>query len=428
MPEGHPAHSLHLDLESIRANPATAYQRKRASGQPSAGPALRRSRLAPPHARRPTLGLPCLYRQAHHGGSMSRPRVTDPRAVEDALDEFDRVGRQEFLKDYHFGKARSYFIERDGKRYDSKAVLGAAHRYQYGAALPHEEFDGGDAGAARQLRALGFTIVDADGNDTGSTQEPSTYILTWNSTRWDWANRAQMVNDTAAGRRVPGRWATGVRTGGISPGDRAFLLQQGPLRGMVASGSFTSEVFQAPHWDDTPGKVANYANVSWDRVLSDDDMVSIEEVKAQVHALNWDRLQGSGVALPTDGSQQMEDLWQDDSPFTSPEEEGAETHTEGAVARVTVNRYERNPRARAACLAHYGPVCQVCEMSFADRYGDIGAGFIHVHHLKEISSIGEAYVVDPIADLRPVCPNCHAMLHTQTPAYTPEELSKLLQP
>lgn len=43
---------------------------------------------------------------------------------------------------------------------------------------------------------------------------------------------------------------------------------------------------------------------------------------------------------------------------------------------------------------------------FTDMYGDIGKDFIHVHHLL----IGEEYVVDHIKDLRPVCPNCHAML------------------
>jgi 5-methylcytosine-specific restriction protein A len=44
-------------------------------------------------------------------------------------------------------------------------------------------------------------------------------------------------------------------------------------------------------------------------------------------------------------------------------------------------------------------------------YGEIGRGFIHVHHVVPISSIGESYKVDPAKDLVPVCPNCHAMLH-----------------
>ena len=86
-------------------------------------------------------------------------------------------------------------------------------------------------------------------------------------------------------------------------------------------------------------------------------------------------------------------------------------YPEGAVISVRVNAYERNDAARQACVAHYGTNCAVCNFNFEARYGEIGGGFIHVHHLKPLSSIGVAYKVDPIGDLRPVCPNCHAMLH-----------------
>lgn len=109
--------------------------------------------------------------------------------------------------------------------------------------------------------------------------------------------------------------------------------------------------------------------------------------------------------------------------FGSPEEVSSyTTHLEGRVRQVLVNSYERNPKARAKCIAHYGAVCSVCSFNFGKAYGKIGEGFIHVHHLKEISSIAKEYEVDPIEDLRPVCPNCHAMLHTQRPALTIEML------
>jgi 5-methylcytosine-specific restriction enzyme A len=56
----------------------------------------------------------------------------------------------------------------------------------------------------------------------------------------------------------------------------------------------------------------------------------------------------------------------------------------------------------------------------------MGKGFIRVHHLRELSSLGEGYQVNPVADLRPVCPNCHAMLHTQRPALLPEDLKRYM--
>jgi predicted HNH restriction endonuclease len=84
---------------------------------------------------------------------------------------------------------------------------------------------------------------------------------------------------------------------------------------------------------------------------------------------------------------------------------------EGAKKKIYVNAYERNKEARAKCIKYYGTNCYICEMEFSDIYGKLGKDFIHVHHLVEISKIKANYVVDPIKDLIPVCPNCHAMLH-----------------
>lgn len=86
-------------------------------------------------------------------------------------------------------------------------------------------------------------------------------------------------------------------------------------------------------------------------------------------------------------------------------------YLEGAVRQVTINAYERDREARAACIAYYGPTRAVCGFDFGAVYGPIAAGFIHVHHLKPLSEIGVQYKVDPVADLRPICPNCHAVIH-----------------
>ena len=106
--------------------------------------------------------------------------------------------------------------------------------------------------------------------------------------------------------------------------------------------------------------------------------------------------------------------------------EPGQTFVEGAVKQVTVNKYERDPRARRACLDEYGFKCVVCDLDFELMYGEIGKGFIHVHHLRELSTLGEGYQVNPVTDLRPVCPNCHAMLHTRRPAFLPEDLKRYM--
>ena len=96
--------------------------------------------------------------------------------------------------------------------------------------------------------------------------------------------------------------------------------------------------------------------------------------------------------------------------------------TEGIKKTVVVNSYERNPKARELCINKYGYSCSVCNISFEDIYGEIGKNFIHVHHLIPISKIKKSYQIDPIKDLRPVCPNCHAMLHKKNPPFSINEL------
>jgi 5-methylcytosine-specific restriction protein A len=99
---------------------------------------------------------------------------------------------------------------------------------------------------------------------------------------------------------------------------------------------------------------------------------------------------------------------------------------EGALRRVVSSKYERNPAARRACIEHYGTSCSVCQFSFEAKFGELGVGFIHVHHLVPIASMGQEYRIDPVKDLRPVCPNCHAMLHSQDPPFSIEELRKII--
>lgn len=104
-----------------------------------------------------------------------------------------------------------------------------------------------------------------------------------------------------------------------------------------------------------------------------------------------------------------------------------EVLTEGNAKTVTVNQYERSPKARARCIEYYTPTCNVCGFEFGKFYGDLGESYIHVHHLAELAAVDGEYEVDPIKDLRPVCPNCHAMLHLQTPAMSIEALRKIVR-
>lgn len=105
----------------------------------------------------------------------------------------------------------------------------------------------------------------------------------------------------------------------------------------------------------------------------------------------------------------------------------AEKYIEGAIKQISINAYERNSVARQKCLDTHGYYCAVCQFNFRTVYGTIGRDFIHVHHCKPLSDIGEKYEVDPVRDLVPVCPNCHAMLHQKQPPYTVDELKHIIR-
>lgn len=101
-----------------------------------------------------------------------------------------------------------------------------------------------------------------------------------------------------------------------------------------------------------------------------------------------------------------------------------EQYFEGASSEIWINSYERNPKARMKCIEHYGYKCQLCEFDFEKKYGQLGKDYIHVHHLIPLSEIKQNYEVNPIKDLIPVCPNCHAIIHRTKPALTIETLKK----
>ena len=104
----------------------------------------------------------------------------------------------------------------------------------------------------------------------------------------------------------------------------------------------------------------------------------------------------------------------------------AEPLTEGASRSVSVTVYERNPLARQQCIAHYGPTCFACGFNFGEVYGETAEGFIHVHHLKAVAGAGQRKV-NPVKDLRPICPNCHAVIHLQHPPLSITELKLMLK-
>jgi 5-methylcytosine-specific restriction enzyme A len=84
-------------------------------------------------------------------------------------------------------------------------------------------------------------------------------------------------------------------------------------------------------------------------------------------------------------------------------------------------KIERNRTAAKQAKKFHGTRCQACDLDFAERYGEIGKGFIEAHHLKAISTLEEGVAVtyDVAADFAVLCANCHRMIHR---SYDPSDL------
>ena len=271
-----------------------------------------------------------------------------------------------------------------------------------------------------------------------------TYLLIWNSTKTPrsekdyWQKLTKNIRDNGY---IDDSWSTG-RTKRIKPNDRLFLVRLGEEpRGIFASGWATSNVYQVPHWDEQKyanGKITGEVRIRYDAVADPDmdPILTIAKLKANVSNLQEWQPQGSANGIDSDKALRLEKEWFKLTGYKAlspaaellPDEiDSTETFAEGAPQKIFVNKYERDPKLRTICIKHYGLECWVCKCNFEEKYGHIGHGYIHIHHLKPLSLIKRSYKVNPIKDLCPVCPNCHAMLHMKRPKpYTPEQLKKMI--
>lgn len=244
----------------------------------------------------------------------------------------------------------------------------------------------------------------------------ATYLLTWNPAKYSWDDIDNCIHEISVHGHFNRYWSCG-RSKKLRPGDRFFLLRQKiEPRGIVASGYVTSEPYKDASIYNTSGW-SRYVKLVYDVILNPaiDKIIPRQRLSEEPFSeFHWDA-QVSGITIPNQVAVHLETIWSRLTGNNLSENMNINRqYVEGSRQQVYLTSYERNPKARSACLDFHGYSCGVCGFNFEKTYGEIGKNFIHVHHLKPLSEIGAEYVVNPIKDMCPVCPNCHAMLHRFT--------------
>ena len=263
-----------------------------------------------------------------------------------------------------------------------------------------------------------------------------TYLFVWNPIRWPWDDIEENIAEVDLTGKCSESWSCG-NTKSIAVGDRIFLVKLGTEpKGVIGAGFATSKPFKGPHWSEDPYKEALYINIDFEVLLNPEkeSILRLEILKSGNLANQTWLPQASGISIKEELVGELEAVWFDflnkgeirHNPFLPTENGMQKTYTEGTPNQVVITKYERNPEARRRCLRYYGYSCVLCNFNFEKTYGEIGKEFIHVHHIQQLSVNGR-FESDPVVDLRPVCPNCHAMIHKRLPAFSMDEMATFLR-
>jgi 5-methylcytosine-specific restriction protein A len=328
--------------------------------------------------------------------AMALSDLTDPTAVDQAVAEFDRLGRDAFLTKHGFKNARQYFLVRGGRRYDSKAIAGVAHGYQFPdqGALRAADFSGGEATVARVLGNLGFRVTTEQAVHRSPKWVRDELILAL-----DLYLRCGLLDDRDD--RVI---------------DLSEILNQLPIHPY----RHDHQRFRNPN--GVALKLANFAALDpaypgkgmerggeADREVWDDFKDRPEQVAAMAALLR------SGISAA--------------DPFPVVPEDDEDEVAEGRLLYRRHRAYERNPglveKKKRASIGKSGKLsCEACGFDFEAVYGSLGTGFIECHHLRPLSESGTTKT--RLTDLALLCSNCHRMSHRGHPWHSLQALRELV--
>jgi 5-methylcytosine-specific restriction protein A len=261
------------------------------------------------------------------------------------------------------------------------------------------------------------------------------WLLTWNPERWrDWDTYDEDCEEASKNHNLEFIWSCANRHARI--GDEFFLMKQGKLpRGIIAHGIITQENCEGEHWDDDRAeKRINYILGECDTLLNykTQEILDVSVLDERLPQQEW-HPQSSGILIKDEVLSVLRELWAGVTHYNNPEEsvyyEESLGIIEGAKKLVYTARYERDPKVRREFLKGKHLRCEVCGFDFEEVYGELGEGFIEVHHKKPVSEGERIIDWDNLNDnLVMLCSNCHRMIHRgKARMITVEELKCIIE-
>jgi 5-methylcytosine-specific restriction enzyme A len=311
-----------------------------------------------------------------------------------SIEEFDRLGREAFLRSTGFGHAQTYFLERDGRLYDSKAVAGYAHGVSTGTSLGPHDFSGGDKTVASRLQALGFKVL--------------------NLRKPDWT-RDEII--LACALVEANGWK---QLDANDPRVRA-------LSELLQSRAIHSATPRNPDFRNPSGVARKTLNIATNHPAHRGAPSNGNHLDTEVL---YDFLADS-ARMNAMAARIRELLARDEAAATDPPDLDSEDIIagEGGLALRAHLRRERDPKIRRAKLADVKRrglriACEVCRFDFGRTYGSHGLDYIECHHRTPLYVTGQTQT--RLADLALLCSNCHRMIHRAKQWLTVEELHELV--
>lgn len=320
-------------------------------------------------------------------------------AVRQAIDECDRLGRDAFLERYGFARAKDYVLVVDGKDYDSKAIAAVANKWAPGgrrALTTQDNISGGNADVATKLKKLGFVV------------ERRTARIDWTWDEHVLALELYMVNPASPPSK------SSAQVVALSE----LLNRLGERRGMNRSETYRNA-------NGVYMKMMNFRRFDQAfQVAGKSGLRRGNELEKEV----WDEFAVNRGAL-AQAAQAIRTAINDGTVTIASVDEDLEAEEGGLILRLHLSRersrklIQKKRKQVHAQLGHLA--CEVCDFEFTERYGDLGHGFIEVHHRKPVASLSPGDKTR-LEDLALVCANCHRMLHRRSALLSVEDLRAIV--